>query len=427
MQAGPHASSGAGVSTLNSASRREGGGPPDCNSIPRSAMNPDYEYALPTEIARMMGTPTLETVDEALLANLRAGGNDGSGSLKKPARRGRSGAARGPQVPSLAATQPAPSRTATDSESTGSAAGDRSRSAGETGWPESNARTAPLAATGARVMRVASKNSLLARTDDGSDAPGSTVVLSPYDVTYSTQNTRSMHSTHSAQSTHSMHSTYSRQMKVISAEVQPQGGSVDMAHARRVARRLGPQRGAADRSMSEGSAGDVALVCRGSTAGLPLPVWDPQPVMHGTRMAGIHDGGDDSMVQPEWRTVGSKAPGSGRSIQASVTAPAAIAAGPRTVGERRQNRLIAQLQWQLDGFGEEDLFLRRFEILGRTHQRRGGARRPVDIQSAWPRTPRGALTYPHEVGRGHQSSASTARPLAPSVVPLASATAAVRH
>ena len=172
--------------TLNSSTHQDARVPPGSPSVPRSAMNPDFEYALPTDVARMMGTPTLETVDEDLPCNLRVGVFRGSGKLKKPARCHPRGACRRSQLPMFVATQPArPSSTA--GISGGSRSDVRSTSAGERGWPGSS--TAPLAGASASAVREAS---LQARSDQESDAPGSTVVVAPYDTTHS------MHSVHSA-------------------------------------------------------------------------------------------------------------------------------------------------------------------------------------------------------------------------------------
>ena len=276
------------------------------SSVPQSAMNPAYEYALPTNVARMMGGPILETEEEMLLENLKAaprGGTSIGGGGKKPAVSTGSND-RSPQdtrLPSLAMTQPGGTPSLRGVSLTDGSFG----SGGGRGSVQGamlNTEPAVGAALDGR------EGSLHAQSEV--DAPGTTIVVAPYDVTQS---------------------THSRTVET----------SVGLLSRMRTV----------DGTISSTGSWDGSR-----TSGTPPPVTDGGPDIHGIHMGRVHDGA----------TTSDGAPARAAAVDAGQTGTDVPKGDPRI---RRLHRL-------LDGFAYDDLFLGRYELLGRDQRRRGGASLP---------------------------------------------------
>lgn len=278
-------------------------------TVPESAMNPAYEYALPTDVARLMAGPSQDTDTIAKKSPRR--GRRLFGKPRPHGGRGRR--ARGAELhldlPALAATQPWSNGSTWSARSSGQGSGKRPMSPyGSVALPASSAPIAGAAALGPREA------SLQARSfESGSDfrAQGS------FDVDMARQSTT---------------------------------GTIYDGH--------------------ESPSGDAAATEFGTetwTSNRPQsPVMaPPQQQVHGIRIGRVlHT--DPSTGWSDW-TESSEAKAVAAAAPAEVAA-AAPAASDTMCGDR----LIDRLQRQLDVFTEEDRFLGRFEMLGRTERRRGG-------------------------------------------------------
>ena len=130
-------------------------------SVPRCAMNPAYEYALPTHVAHLMAGPTVETKLSAdTLKETKGGPFHGHGG-------GHRGIIRRLQLSMHAATQPADLRSPRQMPQTKDGGGS-SGSGGGMG----SAITAPLAIARSNAFQ---QESLEAQSD-----AGSTVIVAPY-------------------------------------------------------------------------------------------------------------------------------------------------------------------------------------------------------------------------------------------------------
>eukprot|EP00892_Ulva_mutabilis_P006549 jgi/Ulvmu1/4266/UM194_0006.1 len=283
------------------------GGMQNSASMPQSAMNSQYEYALPTQVAMLMGGPILETEVEEDPAAADAGKRGGGVSHKK--RGETSGASttgdgdmlRMLQLPVLAATQPSGVPSDRGLSLTDGSAG----SGGGGSLPGSN--TAPLA--GVPSAACGREQSLRVRTEK----PGSTVVMAPYDDTY-------MHAMRTMRASGSVASRTMHTMDVTIGSTSTSG---------------------------EGW----------RTTGTPPA---PPQQQQGGEVFGIR------ML----RTEGVEGEAE-RLEDAAVRAPAADVVEQAAEDGGGGSR-IRRLQRLLDAFGDDDVFLGRFEMLGRQQRRRGG-------------------------------------------------------
>ena len=271
-------------------------------TVPRSAMNPDYEYVLPAHIAHLMGGPIQETEEEELLDQGQEGTSDyikkdgdTSSSGSGVGRRGRP--RRVLQLASMAATQPG-------------GTGFERRMPVDPGSGRSSARgprgssTAPLAGAAAATSM---DGSLRLCTDE----PGSTIVVAPYDLTRVT--------------------TYST---------------------------------SADERSQRGGAVGTFSTFSSVPSGISEERWHATETPPGPRSEGLGFRKARARV--------SEVSTAGRSEEAPARGPWAADVGKSATDLSAGDKRIPRLQRLLDAFGEDDLFLGRFEMLGRQHRRRGG-------------------------------------------------------
>eukprot|EP00892_Ulva_mutabilis_P006551 jgi/Ulvmu1/4268/UM194_0008.1 len=276
-------------------------------SMPQSAMNPNFEYALPTHIARLMGGGIMETEDEA---EGEAAKGNGDGYEKKGGAAG-GGDGGGPtprsapwmlQLASLPATQPS----GVPSER-GLAVTDGGAGSGAGGGSLLGSNTAPLA--GSSAVRVRQES-----LDAHTEGPGSTVIVAPYDLA---QNGSGVWTTEGG-----------------GTRVHTVGGTIPTSTSG------GEWR--STRSM-------------GSTGSTPPSTAGPSSAGTGMRRRRV------SSLEG-----GSEERGGGAGLAPSMDV------GQSATDVSLSDARIRRLQRLLDAFGEEDLFLGRFEMLGRQQRRRGG-------------------------------------------------------
>eukprot|EP00892_Ulva_mutabilis_P004444 jgi/Ulvmu1/2371/UM130_0002.1 len=267
-------------------------------TVPRSAMNPKYEYALPTRVARLMAGPLMDTDEVAARkATKKERTTRGNGGGRRDVRR--------LQLPVLAVTQPQPPPTyAPGRPLSASTAG------GSMGGSVPGSNTAPLAGTARNTRR---QPSLQARSDES----GSTVIIAPYNVPDGFA------------------------VAPVATQDQTIGGTHEFS------------------TVSTRSWDTLSLP--------PPPPAEPRREIFGIRLGRTRDATTGTEVRRQqqrgrlWLS-----PLSGPSTVDSTTDEAS------TLGQMTGEELIVRLHRQLDAFGEDDLFLGRFEMLGRQQRRRGG-------------------------------------------------------
>ena len=277
----------------------------DSSRIPRSALNPAYEYALPTEVANLMAGPCVETEDVGA-----------HGVIDTSSLRGQAGGCWKSlswlQLPMLAATESpkaAPHRCGAIHPTSG-----RSSGGGDGTLRGSN--SAPV------YSYLPGRNVSVLLGTHSTHSAGNTIIISPYILTDSSARmmTRCSHDLSTTGSTGaSTRSWYDDDETLPPSPPPPQQQEMSRVHT--------------------GGSRDTVSTSNSS---------------------GIHEalrGQQRQCWQRNWL------PSSAR------TPPADCIVG--SIQSARQ--LMARLQRRLDAFRENDLFLRRFEMLGSQNRRRGGA------------------------------------------------------
>ena len=272
-------------------------------SVPRCAMNPAYEYALPTQVARLMAGSTVGTLDEETPKKAKSSFRMHGG--------GRRGSIRRIQVPMHAATQPPDLASlrplALHTEDSGGS--------GAAGGSVPGSNTAPLASARQDAFR---QESLEAKSE-----ADSTIAIVPHVATGGERSSPM----HTQDQTVGVTETVSQMWD------------------------------------------DIALPP-------PPPPPPPQREIFGIRLGRAHEtestrdhtgssvlgGGRQRRQGVSWLAP-STGPSTGYSATEEISTAAVLTA----------QQLMDRLHRQLDGFRASDLFLGRFEMLGRHKRRRGGA------------------------------------------------------
>lgn len=296
-------------------------------------MNDDFEYALPTEVARLMAAPVLETGDALLLEDLQGDPPKRQDGAAPMTSRGSL-----PHLQSLVATQPVVPGNWAEGDSIDGTWGP---TIGPSGCAGSN--SAPLAGTAADPAR---EGSLGAQSDE----PGSTIVVAPYDLTQSSRATTARRGT--------MGGTISTSSGESPGSAATASDGVTLRDRSKRAL-VGGTIGCTINSVSNEASADSRW-----TSGTLPAVEEARPVIHGIRMGRMHE---VDAWECELSTSGTGAADGDGEVRATQRVDHG------GTGPRQRRGAMAPLLRQLDCFGRGHLFLGRFELLGRDHRRRGGA------------------------------------------------------